>query len=117
MGNCFRSLILPENQVGEVPKKNKTKVDNMGSNLSFSVVVVVIVWGIIFGVMCVKGNRCSQCFNFSDSRIVSRDDTTMGRNGWYATLANLTSQSVFSNVDPTTVALNTRAAVTHGHLS
>lgn len=58
---CFRSLILPANQAGEVQKEN---MDNVGSNLSFSVVVVVVVWGIILGVIRVKGIRFFQCFIF-----------------------------------------------------
>lgn len=43
---CFQSLILPAKQASEVQEE---KMDHVGSNLSFSVVVVVIVWGIILG--------------------------------------------------------------------
>lgn len=66
---CFRSFILPAKQAGEVQKKEK--MDNVGSNLSFSVVVVVIVWGIIWGVICVKGNCFFQrlIFFFNKDRL------------------------------------------------
>lgn len=43
---CLWFLIIPANHAGEVQKRER---DQGGLNLCFIVVVVVIVWGIIFG--------------------------------------------------------------------
>lgn len=69
---CFQSLILPANQAGGVQKE---KMDNVGLNLCFIVVVVVvIVWGIILGNMCERESLFN--VSFSDMRTVSHDDNS-----------------------------------------
>lgn len=68
---CFQSLILPANQAGG---EQKEKMDNVGLNLCFIVVVVVIVWGIILGNMCERESLLN--VSFSDMRTVSHDDNS-----------------------------------------
>lgn len=83
---CFRSLILPANHAGEVQKE---KMD-VGSNLCFIVVVVVIVWGIILGNTCERESLFNA--SFSDMRTVSHDDNNDDRKRPVHDYSNPTSQ-------------------------